>query len=149
MPFSAVSLTAGSAIRIRTEQPYAGPACLNTNLCCLKSEIRHDLLHVLYVGLVKNRGLTQISLPLGGLLGQDVALISFEPLGLLHFPVENARPAVLLFRAFPSCLYRPVPDYNKREHGHRYMQFPARISCGRRDPPAFRVCDCSGRGLIS
>ena len=58
-------------------------------------------------------------------------------------------PAVLLFRAFPSCLYRPVPDYNKREHGHRYMQFPARISCGRRDPPAFRVCDCSGRGLIS
>ena len=52
-------------------------SCLSINLCPDESEIRHNLLHVLDVGLVKNRGLTQISLPLGGLLGQDVALISF------------------------------------------------------------------------
>lgn len=57
-------------------------SCLSINLCPDESEIRHNLLHVLDVGLVKNRGLTQISLPLGGLLGQDVALISFEPLDL-------------------------------------------------------------------
>ena len=78
-------------------------SCLSINLCPDESEIRHNLLHVLDVGLVKNRGLTQISLPLGGLLGQDVALISFEPLDLAgagHFETLSKKCMESLISAF-------------------------------------------------
>ncbi len=44
-----------------------------------RSEIRHDLLHVGCVRRVNDRGLAQVPLPLRGLLGQDVALVSFVP----------------------------------------------------------------------
>lgn len=41
-------------------------------------QIRHDLLHCLYIRLIRHSGLSEISLPLGGLLGQDMALVGLE-----------------------------------------------------------------------
>ena len=46
--------------------------------CRSELQIRHDLLHCLDVGSVCQNRLSELSLPLGALLGQDVALIGFK-----------------------------------------------------------------------
>ncbi len=45
-------------------------------------QIRADLLHVCYIGLIGHNGLPEIPLILSGLLGKDVAPVGLIPLKL-------------------------------------------------------------------
>ena len=75
-----------------------------TPCCYADLQIRHNLLHCLYVGLVCQNRLPESSLPLGGLLGQNVTLIGFEShkfAGACHF--EALRSSSLCFRLGHSC----------------------------------------------
>ena len=55
---------------------------LNNNESENGSKIRHNLSHVLYVCLIQDCGLAKVSLPLSGLLGKNMALVSLKSLDL-------------------------------------------------------------------